>query len=497
MLIEEHLPILAVLAPLLAAPVCVVLRDHRLVRVFSVWVGAGAFAVTVMLVRQVLREGTLSYALGGWPAPIGIEYRVDALNAFVALIVAANAAVILPYAGLSSRKEVPRRRVYLVIALFLLCQAGLMGITLTGDLFNVFVLLEIASLSSYVLIATGRRRRSLIAAFQYLIMGTIGSTFILIGIGMAYMMTGTLNMADLAVRLPEVEQSRTVLAAFAFLTVGISLKLALFPLHSWLPDAYTYAPSAVSAFIASSGTKVVFYLLVRVIFSVFGATFVFSELGLDAVLRPMALAAIVVGSTVAIFQTNLKRLLAYSSVAQIGYMVLGLSFESVGGLTAAIVHLFNHALMKGGLFLAVGCLMFRVGTVRLEDLRGVAKRMPWTMAAFVVGGLNLIGVPGTAGFVSKWYLILAALEQGAWAAAAFTVFGSLLAAVYVWRVVEAAYFEPEVPQPRLDQVREAPVGLLGATWMMLGATVVFGLYAQFPVHMARTAALLLTGGGAP
>jgi multicomponent Na+:H+ antiporter subunit D len=491
---SEHLPILVVLPPLLAAPACVVLRDHRLVRALAVAAGGAAFAATVLLLRQVLGGDTVVYALGGWPAPIGIEFRVDALNAFAALVVAANAAVVLPYAGFSLGREVPRERVYLVMALLLLCQGGLLGLALTGDLFNVFVLLEIASLASYVLIAMGRWRRSLIAAFQYLIIGTIGSSFILIGIGMAYMMTGTLNMADLAVRLPPVEETRTVLAAFAFLTVGISIKLALFPLHSWLPDAYTYAPSAVSAFIASSSTKVVFYLLVRIIFTVFGVAFAFSDLALNAVLRPLALAAIGVASTVAIFQSNIKRLLAYSSIAQIGYMVLGLSFGSVHGLTAGIVHMFNHGLMKGGLFLAVGCLMYRVGSVRLEDLRGVARRMPWTMAAFVVGGLNLIGVPGTAGFVTKWYLVLAALERGSWGVAAFTVFSSLLAAAYVWRVVESAYFKPEVPQPRLDEVREAPLALLGPVWLMMGATLVFGVYAAFPVQAARTAAILLLGG---
>lgn len=490
----DQIPILTVLLPLLAAPLCVLVRNDRAVRVLSLVVGWTTFGLSVALIRRILREGTVSYALGGWPAPIGIELRIDVFNAFLTLIVAANAAVVLPYAAASLRREVPRHRVYLLVAVFFLCQAGLLGISLTGDLFNVFVFLEIASLSSYVLIGTGRWRRSLMAAFRYLIMGTIGSTFILIGIGMAYMMTGTLNMADLAVRLPAVEQSRTVLAAFAFLTVGISLKLALFPLHAWLPDAYTYAPSAVSAFIASSSTKVVYYLLVRVIFTVFGVAFAFSDLALNAVLRPLAIAAIAVASTVAIFQSNVKRLLAYSSIAQIGYMVLGLSFASVAGLTAGILHLFNHALMKGGLFLAVGCIMFQTGTVRLEDLRGVAHRMPWTMAAFVVGGLNLIGVPGTAGFVTKWYLVAAAMDRGAWAVAGFTVFSSLLAVAYVWRVVETAYFLPETPDPRMEAVREAPLGLLLPTWLMIGATLVFGLYAHFPVQTARAAALVLTGG---
>ncbi len=490
----EHLPILLVILPLLAAPLCVVFRNHRVVGAFAAPVTWITFAIAIAILRQVHAGGPLTYDLGGWAPPWGIGYRIDALSAFLAVIVAGNAVVILPYALLSLTREIPQRQHYLMHALFLLCVAGLLGICVTGDLFNVFVFLEIASLSSYVLISMGTGRRAFTAAFQYLIMGTIGSTFILIGIGMAYMMTGTLNMADLAARLPDVEQARTVICAFAFLTVGISIKTALFPLHTWLPNAYTYAPSAVSAFIASTSTKVSFYLFLRVIFTVFGIGFAFYDHRLDRLLMPLALVAIFVASTVAIYQTNLKRLLAFSSVAQIGYMVLGLSFASLNGLTGSIVHLFNHALMKGGLFLAVGCIMFRVGSVDLKDLRGIGKRMPLTMAAFVVGGLNLIGVPLTAGFVSKWYFVLAAIERGLWPVAALTLLSSLLAVVYIWRVVEVAYFLPQSGESKVDLVREAPPGLLIPTWIMIGATLVFGIWAEIPVGAARAAASVLVGG---
>ena len=487
-----QLPALQVVIPLIAAPLCIILRRRGLALPFAVGVAWLTFGVSVALLGEVLASGVVSYEMGGWAVPWGIEYRVDALNAFVLLFVSGLGAVVLTYAPRSLADEIPAARQYLFCSLYLLCLAGLLGIAITGDLFNVFVFLEISALSSYALIAQGGRRQALPAAFQYLVMGTIGATFILIGIGLMYQMTGTLNMADMAARLPEVEGNRTVLVAFGFLTVGIGLKMALFPLHVWLPNAYAYAPSVVSAFIAATATKVSVYILLRFMFSVFGLEFSFLVLGLGRVLMPLALAGIVVASTVAIFQQNVKRMLAYSSVAQIGYMVLGISFATATGLTGGIVHLFNHALIKGGLFMAMGCVMLRLHSVDLEDMAGIGRVMPWTMAAWALGGLGLIGVPATAGFISKWYLIQAALEQHTLLIAVVVLFSSLLALAYVWRVVETAFFRE--PSERAREAREAPLSMLIPTWVLLGATVFFGIYTRYSAGVAAQAAEAVLGG---
>ncbi len=287
---------------------------------------------------------------------------------------------------------------------YLLALTGMLGIAITGDAFNLYVFLEIASLASSTLIALGPDRRSLSAAFQYLILGTIGATFILIGIGLLYMMTGTLNMADLAARLPELMDSRPVRAAFAFIVVGAGLKLALFPLHWWLPNAYTHAPSVVSAFLAGTATKVGVLILLRFVFSVFGVSFAFGIMPLGAILTAFALIAIIYGSLIAVFQNDLKRMLAYSSLAQVGYIVLGIGLGNLNGLIAGLVHLFNHAAMKGALFLALAAVFHRIGAVDMASIRGLGRRMPYTMAAFVVAGMALVGLPLTVGVVSKWYL---------------------------------------------------------------------------------------------
>jgi len=491
--ITPHLLILQVIIPLIAAPICLLMREDRYAWVFTSVVSLAVFGNALLVLKSVLAAGTLSYAIGAWAGPFGIEYRVDIASAFVVLIVAGIGAVVLPFAYQSVRHEIAKERINLFYTCYLLCLTGLLGIVVTGDAFNLFVFLEIASLSSYTLIGLGRDPRALTAAFQYLVMGTIGATFILIGVGLLYMMTGTLNMADLAERLPAVADTRTVRAAFAFLTVGASLKLALFPLHLWLPNAYTYAPSAVSAFLAATATKVAVYVLLRFFFTIFGVEFSFEVMPLGKILLTLAVVAMLVASTVALFQENIKRMLAYSSVAQIGYIILGISLASVTGLTAGIIHLFNHALMKGALFLAMGCLFFRLGSVHIRDLHGIAKRMPWTMAAFVFGGLSLIGVPLTTGFVSKWYLVQAALESNQWVVAVLILLSSLLAVMYVLRVVEVAYFRPA--QEGSLAVAEAPAVMLAPTWILIAANLYFGIDTSLTSGLAQRAAEAFLGVG--
>jgi multicomponent Na+:H+ antiporter subunit D len=486
--IQENLSLLLVATPLLAAPITALLPKGKTPWLFTLSVSWICLAMAVWQLIKVVDIGVISYELGGWAPPWGIEYRIDAMNAFVALIVAGIAAVALPYALQSVEREIPHPQIPLFYAAFLLCLTGLLGITLTGDIFNLFVFLEISSLSSYALISMGRNRRALTAAYQYLIMGTIGATFLLIGIGLIYAETGSLNMLDLGQRLPATFEHRTTHTAFAFIVIGVGLKLAMFPLHLWLPNAYTYAPSVVSAFLSATATKVAVYVMLRVVFTVFSDGFA-QETPSDDMFMLLGIAGVLFASVYAIYQRDAKRLLAYSSVAQVGYMVLGIAFGSALGVTATLVHMFNHALMKGALFMAMGALVYRISSSQVQDFNGLGRQMPWTFAAILIGGLSLIGVPGTAGFISKWYLVLAALEQQNWLIAVGILVGSLLAVIYVWKLVEALFFRPAADSKA--GVKEAPLSLLVPMWLLIAANVYFGLDTQLTVGVAETAVQLL------
>lgn len=488
----EHISVLVVIVPLIAAPFCMFLRNSTASWAWSTVICVVTFGLSIVLLQHVLSSGTIIYAQGNWAPPWGIAYLVDEVGAFVILIVAAIAAITMPYAKQSIEREIPKERHYLAYCMFLLCLSGLLGMAATGDAFNLFVFLEVSSLSTYVLISLGNDRRALTAALRYLILGTLGATFYVIGIGLLYQMTGSLNMADLAELLPALRDTHTVQVALAFIVVGFGLKLALFPLHIWLPNAYTYAPSAVTVFLAATATKVAVYALIRIIFSVYGDIEPLETYGVRGVVIALAVVGMFAGSLLAIYQSNVKRLLAYSSVAQVGYMILGAAMGNAAGLAGGIIHMFNHALMKGGLFMAMGCVFYVVGSVKLEDMAGLGKRMPLTAAAFVAGGFSLIGVPLTVGFISKWYLVQGAFEAGWWHVALLIMLSSLLAVIYVWRVVEIMYFR-SAPVGH-GKSEEAPMGLLIPMYVLIGASFWFGIDATFTGDVALRAADSLLGG---
>jgi multicomponent Na+:H+ antiporter subunit D len=490
----EHLPALQVVLPLVAAPLIVLVRSTRFAWLATTLVSYACLVCAVLLASRVAAGGAISYSLGSWPPPWGIEYRVDALSAFVLVAVSLTASFVAPYAQRSIAAELEPDRQYLMYAMYCLCLCGLLGMAITGDAFNLFVFLEISSLASYVLIALGRRRQALFAAFQYMLMGTVGATFYVIGVGLLYLVTGTLNLADLAVRLREVADLRPVLAALAFITVGIGLKLALFPLHQWLPNAYAYAPSMATAFLAATATKVSVYVLLRFYFTVFDPAALFERLPTREIFLALSVAAMLAASLAAVYEQDVKRLFAWSSVAQVGYITLGIGLENQSGLTGSVTHLLNHGVTKGAIFLLLGGVALRSGgaSLTVAGLAGLSRRMPLTALGLTVAGLSLIGVPGTAGFVTKWYLILGALERGAWWVVAAIVVSSLIAVVYVWRVVEVAYLRGGEGAAR----REAPVGMLAAGLAMAGLCVYFGLFTSLNVGGAHAAAaLLLRGGG--
>jgi multicomponent Na+:H+ antiporter subunit D len=475
-------PVLVVVIPLIAAFLTLLLGWWKKGLCYPLVLLAIAlsFLSSLQTLHTVISSGVISYRLGGWPPPWGIEYVIDHLNAYVLVIVSLVSLIVAVFSRRSIEQELPGKIVYFY-CIFLLQVTGLLGIVITGDMFNLYVFLEIASLAGYALIAVGEDGAPF-ASLNYVIFGTIGACFYLLGVGYLYISTGSLNMADLIQMLPDLYQSKVVLVAFAFFMVGLSLKMALFPLHVWLPDAYTYAPSTVSALLAPLMTKVGAYVMIRVLFTVFKPDFSTELIPATAILGWMAAGAILFGAIMALAQIDLKRMLAYILVSEVGYIALGVGLANRNGLTGAILHILNDSFMMLALFLVVGAIMYRHGKREISQLRYLHRKMPFTMAAFVIAALSVIGIPPTCGFFSKWYLILGAIDANQWVFVAVLLISSLLSVILFFRVIEHAYLEPEEEHAgggaeSAIATEEAPLSMLVPILVAAAGIMVFGVFS--------------------
>lgn len=498
--IAAHAPVFLAVVPLILSAICAALPSGRAAWAVALAGITVSLLCAIELVFATRGEGAVvSYAMGGWEPPFGIEFRIDGLNAAIALLLTVMGFITIFFAAPSVEDEVRRDKRSLFYSSFLICYSGLCGVALTGDAFNLFVFLEISSIATYALVAMGHTgdRRALTASFNYLIMGTIGATFFVIGVGFLYMATGTLNMADMAVEIAARPGDRVIEIAFAFILVGMGLKAAMFPLHLWLPNAYAFAPSFISTFIAATATKVAFYVIIRFSFDVFAIDSGFVANAMTYVITPLAIAGMLVASAQALFQADARRLLAYSSVAQVGYMLLGLGIATGAGVTAGVLHLLNHAMMKGALFMALGAFAISYGVRRIDDLKGLGQAMPFTSAAFTIGALSLIGVPFTVGFISKFYLVQAALDKGWWWAVAAILASSVIAVFYCYRMLLALWVSPPPSEDHRPNgaVRPVPLMIVVPLWVLAIANLWFGLDATPIVDLARTAAEAAINGG--
>lgn len=485
----DHFPILVVAVPLFVAfliPLVGLKTTKLAFPMVVIAIGFSLFAA-IGIAAKVFGGQTLAYHLGGWSPPWGIEYQIDALNAFMILLVCVIALIIAIYSKRSIVQERPKKEVHFY-CVYLLLFVGLLGMLTTGDMFNLYVFLEISSLTAYALIGIGDEKAAF-SAFKYVVVGTIGACFYLVGVGYLYIITGSLNMAQLAGLLPALSDSNVVLVAGVFFTIGMGIKMGLFPLHTWLPGAYTHAPSAVSAYIAPLMTKVAAYAIIRVMFTVFKPEFTFDKLPLAEILGWTAAIAIVYGSVIAITQTDFKRMLAYSSISQVGYIVLGLALGNRQGFQGALLHILNHAFMKACLFAVAGAIIYRQGTRAIEQFGFLHRKMPLTAVAFGIAALSMIGIPPTAGFFSKWYLILGAVTAHNWAFVGVILLSSLLNAVYFFKVIEHVFLKPmrglkdSAVQTMAIQRREAPGSMLIPILILAAGILVLGFASNWIVEV--------------
>ncbi len=475
MLIVEHFPVLVVAISMFAAFTILIagwLLNKKCCFFISFITILVQFILSIFILHHVLTVGTITYWLGGWAPPWGIEYVVDALNAYILVILLFLSLVCVMYSKRYEEHEIPNKIVSYYV-LYQLLVTGLCGVTVTGDIFNMYVFIEIFSLAAYALIAS-HGKIALKASLTYLVMGAIGACFFLLGIGFLYSVTGSLNMYDISciLKTGDLYTSRVVQAAFTFFIIGMGIKMALFPLHTWLPDAHSFAPAEISAMLSGIIIEVSTYALIRVCLSVFTVDFLEMYFPITTLICWTAAMAMIYGSVLAIAQYNLKRMLAYSSVANMGYIMLGvgLCMSSSFGLTPALMHILNHALMKGCMFLAAGAFIYKFDLWEIEDFRGLGRKMPYTTLSFILAALAMIGMPPSVGFVTKLYLAVACFQAGQFVFVAVIFFSTLLILFYFWRVIEYMYIRVEEEGATAKEVKVDEI-----PWSMLIPVLVLGI----------------------
>ena len=431
----QHCPVLIVLLPLTAALLCLLFSKFN--KNLGSWlvIGsiAGSLACSLQVLHQTLTSGeAIHYWMGNWEPPLGIEFVIDPLSAVMAVLITFISLMVAVYSKPFMRKE-DWLHIGGYYTLYGLLTVGLCGMVITGDMFNLYVYLEVMSLSGYGLIAMGGKK-SMLAAFRYMLIGTIGASLYLISVAYLYAMTGTLNMADLGERIMPYLSSPPFALAVACLFIGFGIKMALFPLHGWQPDAYNFAHPGSAAFIAGVMSKVPAYAIIRFFFYIFGVNNPIISTALT-VLGILGIGGVLIGSIMALAQYDFRRMLAYSSVAQIGYIAIGLAIGNMYGFIGAVLHIINHAFMKSALFLVIGGIQYRFGEINLYRLGGLNKKMTLSTITVTLAALSMVGIPPTAGFFSKWYLMLGAYQGGQYFYIVVLVISSLLNAVYFFRIL--------------------------------------------------------------
>lgn len=476
------------LTPLVAA------RHPRWAAPWALLVLFSAGVLATLLLLELRESGPLRLALGGWAAPLAIELVFDAFSAWV-LPILALVLLIVVYSVRYSERALPPERWPAFYALLLLNTGGMIGFTVSGDLFNLFVFTEVVALSSYALVAVGGRGLAAFAALKYLLIGAVSSLLMLFATALLFALTGTLNMADMSLRLGEHAGAWVPMVAFATLTTAFLVKAALFPVHVWLPDAHAIAPSPVSALLSGMVVKIGVVGLLRVQQMFLPADTIDLSL-LNSLLVVLGAVSIVMGAVLAIVQDDIKLMLAYSTISNLGYIVLGLGLASPYAVTGAVVHVFNHALIKSTLFLAAGSIIHQTGLRHLSDLRGIGRRMPQTSIAMVVGAISIVGLPPTAGFICKWYIALGAFEAGLGGYGFVLVFGALSIFVYYVRMLNVMYFQRPL-QRAVIEAREAPLAMRVPTLLLAILCMVMGLLGGIPIDFVEGAVVDLLPAWGP
>ena len=483
---SSNLPILLFLVPFVTGIAMPMVTAKRRAWCRPMAMAAVGLMVLIALanLRAVSSEGSMEYALGGWAAPLGIAWLDDPLAAVMALAISVIALLSLIYGHVVAAPNLRTSMPFYTLVLLLL--SGLVGLIFAADLFNVFVFLEVAALSAYALVGAAGGN-ALVYAFRYLLLGSLGATLYLLGVAHLYAVTGTLNMEDLAVRLPDIITSTAVVGGFIYIFLGLSIKMALIPLHGWLPDAYASAPEAVTPLLASTVTKVSLVAWVRIEYSLIAPGVEVGHVPVLVLLEELGVIAALVGGALALIQTDLRRMFAYGGISHVGLILIGVSLGNPTGFAGGLFYLINDAVMQAALFMIAGGMVHYYGAYTLDDLRSMTQRSPWLTGSLVITAIAMVGLPPTGGFFGKWNIVLGALEAQHYLAAFAVVASTLLTLAYFVRILTAWFHQPQTAGTEPLVVSRGMSFSLGVASI---AMLALGLFSD-PIFEF----LLLTGGG--
>ena len=484
---SHQLPAILFLLPLFAAismPV-VCLKHRHWSKPISLTILAAMVLVSILNLHNVVNHGEVRYAFSGWTAPLGIEWVADGLASVILVLLSVLGLLGVVFTGPTSPKALGGRIVH-YYTLILLFFSALTGIVFARDLFNLFVFLEVAAISSYALIGVAGGR-ALFAAFRYLILGTIGASIYLLGVSYLYAVTGTLNMADMADKLPFLLGSKALVGGLLFIFIGLGIKMALVPFHAWMPEAYAYAPDSVSPILASLLTKIALLAWVRIIYWVLNASIVVYGIPILLLVAVLGALAAVIGASLALAQRDLKMMFAYGGISHIGIILIGIGQGNQTGFVGGIFYLLNDAVMQAALFFLAGVAFCHYGVRTIDDIGRVGKQAPWLTGSLVVIALGMVGLPPTGGFFGKWNIILGALEADNYVSVAAVVLSTLLTLAYFVKLFEGIFRQTST---RLDvQFGEIPLSFKMTLGVTSAAIMLLGLFSAPIVQLLLNHAL--------
>lgn len=453
----KSFPLIIILLLFISSFSMPLIRKKSIVKGISFATNFLSVILAILTYFYVNNNGTFKYKMGHFEAPWGIEFNIGIIECVIAILFTVVSFLITWYSMYRIEKNISDKKIPLYYLLFNILLASLLGMVFTNDIFNAFVFIEVSTLASCGIIVVKDNKETVNATIKYLVLSSLGSGLILMGIAFLYSITGNLNMNFIHSELVKVWMNyrKVVLISVGLFTVGLGIKGAMFPLHIWMPDAYTSPIDSSTALLSSIGAKAIIFLLIKVLYRMFGTEIIYNIRVLDVILV-LGSMGMIVGSLLAMFQKDGKRVVAYSSVAQMGYIFLGIGLGNPLGLAAAIFHIISHAFTKPALFLCIDSMRDNAGK-RIENLRGIGKEMPITLGLFTLGALSMVGIPIFPGFFSKWNLSLASVNAGQLYLLAFILLSSLLNAVYYFPIVINGYFGEENTKGKIYMDKEQPI----------------------------------------